>query len=149
MTTEATTADAIAQPALAVSLVDGEDEANILAKLLKKHVEDIVAADPSKAAVALGIDGKLGVHSTEPDVAVTLIFGADGLRIKNGFEPDLDGVITGPLKLQTETLAGIANPYGAMLRRKLKVSIRWSRPLFTLQTYGFLKAPKSMLPPPR
>jgi hypothetical protein len=29
------------------------------------------------------------------------------------------------------------------------VSIRWSRPLFTLQTYGFLKAPKSMLPPPR
>jgi hypothetical protein len=149
MTTEATTADAVAQPALPVSLVDGEDGANILAKLLKKHVEDIVAADPSKAIDALGIDGKLGVHSTEPDVAVTLIFGPDGLGIKNGFEPDLDGAITGPLKLQTETLAGIANPYGAMLRRKLKVSIRWSRPLFTLQTYGFLKAPKSMLPPPQ
>jgi hypothetical protein len=129
--------------------VDGEDDANILAKLLKKHVEDIVAADATKAAVALGIDGKLGVHSTDPDVAVTLIFGPEGLRIKNGFEPDLDGAITGPLKLQTETLAGIANPYSAMLRRKLKVRIRWSRPLFTMKTYGFLKVPKSMLPPPQ
>lgn len=147
MTTEATAAAAITQPALAISLVDGEDDANVLAKLLKKHVEDIVAADPSKAGVALGIDGKLGVHSTDPDVAVTLIFGPDGLRIKNGFEPGLDGAITGPLKLQTETLAGIANPYSAMLRRKLKVSMRWSRPLFTMKTYGFLKVPKSMLPP--
>jgi hypothetical protein len=149
MTTDATAVDVTAQPALAIKLIDGEDEANILAKLLKKHVEDIVTADPSKAADALRIDGKLGVHSTEPDLAVTLIFGADGLRIKNGFEPDLDGAITGPLKLQTETLAGMANPYSAMLRRKLKVSMRWSRPLFTMKTYGFLKVPKSMLPPPQ
>jgi hypothetical protein len=76
---------------------------------------------------------------------VTVIFGEAGLRIKNEIDPDVDGTITGPLKLQTETLAGIANPYREMLRRKLKIGFRWSRPLFTLQTYGFLKVPKSML----
>ena len=135
-----------APPALDVELVDGED-ANVLATLLKKHIEDIVAAEPSKAQAARSISGKLGVYSTEPEALVTLVFGAHGLRIRNGFDPDLDGEITGTLKLQTETLAGLANPYWAMLQRKLKVGFRWSRPLFTLQTYSFLKAPPSMRPP--
>jgi hypothetical protein len=138
----------VAQPAqLTIELVDGED-ANILATLLKKHIEDIVAADPGKAHQARSISGKLGLHSTEPEASVTVVFLDDGLRIKNDIDADVDGTITGPLKLQTETLAGLANPYAAMLRRRLKIGIRWSRPLFTLQTYGFLKVPKSMLPPP-
>jgi hypothetical protein len=136
---------AVAEAAqLNIELPDGDD-ANILATLLKQHIEDIVAADPAKVRQALRINGKLGLHSTEPDVSVTVIFGEAGLRIKNEIDPDVDGTITGPLKLQTETLAGIANPYREMLRRKLKIGFRWSRPLFTLQTYGFLKVPKSML----
>jgi hypothetical protein len=136
---------AVAEAAqLNIELPDGDD-ANILATLLKQHIEDIVAADPAKVRQALRINGKLGLHSTEPDVSVTVIFGDAGLRIKNEIDPDVDGTITGPLKLQTETLAGIANPYREMLRRKLKIGFRWSRPLFTLQTYGFLKVPKSML----
>jgi hypothetical protein len=133
-------------PALAVELVDGEEQANILATLLKKHIEDIVAAEPSKADAARRISGRLGVRSTDPEAIVTLLFDNGGLRIRNGFDPQLDGKITGTLKLQTEVLAGLANPYPAMLTRKLKVGIRWSRPLFTLQTYGFLKAPESMRP---
>jgi hypothetical protein len=130
---------------LDVQLFDGEDAANVLAKLLKQHIEDIMAADPSKASDALEIRGKLGLQSTEPEAGVTLVFDGAGLSIKNGIDDDVDGVITGTLKLQTETLVGLANPYAAMLRRRLKVRIKPSRPFFTRATYRFLKAPKSMI----
>jgi len=49
--------------ALRVTLADGEEAANIFAKLLKQHIEGIVEGDPSKARIR----GKLGLHSTEPD----------------------------------------------------------------------------------
>lgn len=132
---------------LDVTLADGEESANILAKLLKQHVDAIVAADPGKVAAARRINGKLGLYSTEPDARVTLVFDGKGLAIKNGFDDDLDASITGPLKLQTETLTGQANPYAAMLKRKLKVGFRWNRPLFSLVTYRFLIVPPSLRPP--
>jgi len=141
------TVDVAPAQALAVTLVDGEDDANVLARLLKKHIEDIAAEDPGKARAAAAIHGKLGLYSTDPEALVTLAFQDDGIVIKNGFDADLDGAITGPLKLQTEALVGLANPYTAMLRRRLKVRVKWSRPLFTLQTYSFLKVPPSMRPP--
>lgn len=138
----------VAAAVLTVELLDGQDAANVLAKLLKQHIEDIVAAEPAKAGEAKRIRGKLGLHSTEPEASVTLVFAEPGMSIKNEIDADVDGTITGPLKLQTETLVGLANPYTAMLRRRLKVGVRWSRPLFTLTTYRFLRAPKSMLPAP-
>lgn len=143
--TTAETAHVAETATLTVDLLNSED-ANVLARLLKQHIDDIVAAEPSKAADARRIHGKLGLRSTEPVADVTLIFGADGLAIKNEIDEDVDGTIIGPLKLQTETLAGIANPYTALLRRRLKLRIRLSRPLFTSTTYRFLKVPKSMLP---
>ncbi len=137
--------------ALDVVFAEGEEKANIVAKLLKQHIDAIVAADPSKVDAARKLHGKLGIHSTEPDEKVTLIFDGERVIIRNGFDPDLDGAITGPLKLQTETLAGIANPYREILRRKLKVRIKMTRPFFTSRTYNFLKVPPAMKaaqPPP-
>jgi hypothetical protein len=64
--------------ALRVTLADGEEAANIFGKLLKQHIEGIVAGDPSKSAAAARIRGKLGLHSTAPDAFVTLVFGDDG-----------------------------------------------------------------------
>jgi hypothetical protein len=145
-----TTVDAVAEvvsPALRIELPDGE-QANIFATLLKQHIEGLIAGDPSKADAAVKIRGKLGLHSTEPDAKVTLVFGNEGLIIKNGFDDDLDGRITGPLKLQTETLVGAANAYTSILRRRLRLGIKWSRPMFTAQTYGFLRVPESMRPKP-
>ncbi|HYM14532.1 MAG TPA: hypothetical protein VEZ14_03160 [Dehalococcoidia bacterium] len=135
--------------AIHVTLADGEDGANIFAKLLKQHIEGIAHGDPAKSIAASKIRGKLGLHSTDPEALVTLVFDDNGIIIRNGFDADLDGRITGPLKLQTETLIGAANPYTAMLRRRLKVGVRWSRPLFTAQTYAFLKVPESMRTPTR
>ncbi|HWQ28897.1 MAG TPA: hypothetical protein VNN12_07725 [Dehalococcoidia bacterium] len=138
--------------ALEVVFAEGEEKANIVAKLLKQHIDAIVAADPSKVDAARKLRGKLGIHSTEPDERVTLIFDGERVMIRNGFDPDLDGAITGPLKLQTETLAGIANPYREILRRKLKVRFKLTRPFFTSRTYNFLKVPPAMKaaaqPPP-
>lgn len=137
--------------ALEVVFAEGEEKANIVAKLLKQHIDAIVAADPSKVDAARKLRGKLGVHSTEPDEKVTLVFEGGRVTIRNGFDADLDGAITGPLKLQTETLAGIANPYREILRRKLKVRVKLTRPFFTSQTYNFLKVPPAMKaaqPPP-
>jgi hypothetical protein len=133
--------------ALQITLADGEEEANVFAKLLKQHIEGIVEGDPAKVTVASKIRGKLGLRSTDPEALVTLVFGDDGITIKNGFDADLDGRITGTLKLQTETLIAVANPYVEMLKRRLKVGVKWSRPLFTAQTYAFLKVPVSMRPP--
>lgn len=133
-------------PALQVTLADGE-QANVLANLIKQHIDAIVAADPAKADVAKRIHGKLGLHSTEPDAHVTLVFDGEGVTVRNGYDTGLDGTIKGPLKLQTETLVGQANPYREMLRRKLRIGIKWSRPLFTLQTYSFLKVPPSLRQP--
>jgi hypothetical protein len=136
---------------LEVVFAEGEENANIVAKLLKQHIDAIVAADPAKAGAARRLRGKLGIHSTEPDEKVTLIFDGERVTIRNGFDADLDGAITGPLKLQTETLAGIANPYREILRRKLKVRLKLTRPLFVSQTYSFLKVPPAMKaaqPPP-
>ena len=140
-----TTAGA-AGAALNVILADGEEQANILAKLIKQHIDAIVAADAGKIAAAAKIHGKLGLHSTEPEAEVTLVFDGFGVTIRNGMDSDLDGRITGPLKLQTETLVGVANPYREMLRRKLKVGIKWTRPMFTATTYAFLKVPASLRP---
>ncbi|HXF50787.1 MAG TPA: hypothetical protein VNM43_03790 [Dehalococcoidia bacterium] len=137
--------------ALEVVFAEGEEKANIVAKLLKQHIDAIVAADPSKIDAARKLRGKLGIHSTEPDEKVTLIFEGGRVTIRNGFDADLDGAISGPLKLQTETLAGVATPYREILRRKLKVRIKLTRPLFTSQTYNFLKVPPAMKaaqPPP-
>ena len=89
----------------------------------------------------------MGLRSTEPEALVTLVFGDSVITIKNGFDEDLDGRITGTLKLQTETLVGAANPYVAILKRQLRLGVKWSRPLFTAQTYGFLKVPESMRVP--
>jgi hypothetical protein len=132
---------------LPVLLADGDEQANILAKLLKQHIDAIVAADAAKITAALKIHGKLGLHSTEPEAEVTLVFDGAGVVIKNGMDADVDGRITGPLKLQTETLVGVANPYREMLRRTLKVGFKLSRPLFTSTTYAFLKVPPSLRPP--
>ncbi len=133
--------------ALDITLADGEEGANIFAKLLKQHIEELIAGDPGKVAVAGKIRGKLGLHSTDPEALVTLAFGDTVITIKNGFDGDLDGQIAGTLKLQTETLVGAANPYVAILKRQLKLGVKWSRPLFTAQTYGFLKVPESMRAP--
>jgi hypothetical protein len=127
-----------------VFLADGEDAANVFARLLKQHIDAIVGADPGKTLSALGMRGKLGLHSTEPDELVTLTFDGERVTIKNGFDDDLDASITGPLKLQTETLIGAANPYVAMLKRKLTVGIRWRRPLFSFWAYRFLMVPASL-----
>jgi hypothetical protein len=37
---------------LDIALADDEEDANIFAKLLKQHIEGLVAGDPSKVAVA-------------------------------------------------------------------------------------------------
>jgi hypothetical protein len=145
VTQTTTMVDTAERSALRIELADGED-ANVFAGLLKKHIEDLIEGDDSKIRSAAKIRGKLGLHSTDPEALVTLVFGEDGIVIRNGFDEDLDGRITGTLKLQTETLVGRANPYAAMLRRRLSVGIKWSRPLFTLQTYSFLKVPKWMRP---
>lgn len=144
MTAETSRAQA---SALRITLADGEEQANVFAKLLKQHIEGIVEGDPAKIAVASKIRGKLGLRSTDPEALVTLVFGDDGITIKNGFDADLDGRITGTLKLQTETLIAVANPYVEMLKRRLKVGVKWSRPAFTAQTYAFLKVPVFMRPP--
>lgn len=141
-----TTSDtAAAAPPLEVVLADG-DQANLFAGLLKQHIDAIVAADPAKAGVARKINGKLGLHSTEPESAATLVFDGTRVTVKNGIDDDVDGRIKGPLKLQTETLTGKENPYKAMLRRTLSVGFRWRRPLFTLTTYRFLMVPESLRP---
>lgn len=142
---EHATAEPVIATQLTVELADGE-QANVLARLLKQHIDAIVAADPAKLRDAASIRGRLGLHSTEPDAYATLAFAGNRLVIRNGFDTDLDGTITGPLKLQTETLVGLANPYSLMLRRRLRVGIKWSRPLFTLRTYAFLKVPPSLRP---
>jgi hypothetical protein len=134
--------------AAAMDVVLAETEPNVLAGLLKQHIDAIIAADPAKIDAARKIRGKLGLNSTEPEAQVTLVFDGRGVTIKNGMDADRDGTITGPLKLQTETLIGVANPYREMLRRKLKVGIKPSRPLFTAQTYAFLKVPPSLRPKP-
>ncbi len=145
MSEEATAVAAAAR--LPVVLAEGEEQANILAKLLKQHIDAIVEADAGKATAALKIRGKLGLHSTEPEAEATIVFDGAGVMIKNGMDAECDGKITGPLKLQTETLVGVANPYREMLRRQLKVSFKLSRPLFTSTTYSFLKVPPSLRPP--
>jgi len=139
-------AAAAASPALSVILADGEEQANILAKLLKQHIDAIVAADAGKVAAARKIQGKLGLRSTEPQADATLVFDGSGVTVRNGLDADLDGKITGPLKLQTETLIGQANPYREILRRKLKLGVKWTRPMFTAATYAFLKVPPSLRP---
>jgi len=132
---------------LTVTLADGDEGANVLARLLKQHIDAIVEADPRKAGAARRIHGKLGLHSTDPEARATLVFDGVGITVKNGFDPGLDATVTGPLKLQTETLTGQANPYLALLRRRLKLGIRWRRPLFSARTHRFLVVPESLRPP--
>ncbi len=145
MTTTATN-EAAPAPALDVVLADGGD-ANLFAGLLKQHIDAIVAGEPKKADEARRINGKLGLDSTEPPSQATLVFDGERVTIKNGIDADVDATIKGTLKLQTETLVGQANPYAAMLKRKLSVGIKWRRPLFSAQTYRFLIVPPSMRPP--
>ena len=132
---------------LTVTLAEGEEAANVLSKLLKQHIDAIVEADPRKADAARKINGKLGLHSTEPEAESTLVFDGRQVVVKNGIDADVDATITGPLKLQTETLTGAESPYVAILRRRLRIGIKWRRPLFSAQTHRFLVVPASLRPP--
>jgi len=121
-----------------VVLVGGEASSG-LAQMTHQYLEQTLAEVPAKRGEALGLRGRLGLQADEGGVAVTLSFEGEEIRIQDGLLVPLDAYIAGPFQLLLEVLGGRANPYGEVLRGRLRVRPSLRRPLFGLRAYQFMR----------
>lgn len=117
----------------------GEEAASGLAQMTHQYLEQTLAEVPTKRGEALGLRGRLGLEAAEGGVAVTLSFDGEEIRIQDGLLMPLDAYIAGPFQLLLDVLGGRANPYGEVLRGRLRVRPSLGRPLFGLRAYRFMR----------
>lgn len=121
-----------------VVLVEGEASSG-LAQMTHQYLEQTLAEVPAKRGEALALRGRLGLEAAEGSVAVTLSFEGEEIRIQDGLLQPLDAYIAAPFQLLLDVLGGRANPYGEVLRGRLRVRPSLRRPLFGLRAYRFMR----------
>lgn len=127
----------------AVTLVAG-DEASGLARMVGLYLEQVLADSPAKQTDAAALRGHLALRATEGDVAVTIVFGDEGVLVEEGLvEPD--ATISAGIETLMNVLAGRANPGYEMLRRTLTVRPSLRHPLFGYRAYNLMRLPEAHL----
>lgn len=126
------------EQAVRVVLVEGEASSG-LAQMTHQYLEQTLAEVPVKREEALALRGRLGLQADEGGVAVTLSFDGHEIRIQDGLLMPLDAYIAGPFQLLLDVLGGRVNPYGEVLRGRLRVRPSLRRPLFGLRAYQFMR----------
>ncbi len=122
---------------VSVTLAAG-DEASGLARIIGMYVEQMVRESIEKRAQAAGLRGRLGIRAREGDIAVTVVFGEDGITIEEGLgEPD--AVISGEIEFLMNVLAGRANPALEICRGRLSVRPSLRRPVFGYGAYRLMR----------
>ncbi len=126
-----------------VTLAAG-DEASGLARMVGLYLGQVLAESPAKRADAAALRGHLALRATEGDVAVTVVFAGDGIRVEEGLvEPD--AVISGGVEMLMNVLAGKANPAYEIFRRNLGLRPSLRHPLFGYQAYNLMRLPDAHL----
>ena len=134
----AVTEHATAKGAVPVTLTAGE-AASGLADMIGQYLTEILEDSPEKRAEAGALRGRLGLRAEDGDVAVTIVFGDDGIHVEEGFcEPD--AVVSGPVETLMHTLAGRVNPACEVCSGALTV-IPGTHPLFGYQAYRLMRLP--------
>ena len=124
-------------PAVTVAAGDG---ASGLANIVGQYLEQVLADSHAKRAEASVLRGRMGLRAREGDVAVTLVFGDDGIVIEEGLrEPD--AVISGEVEFLMHVLAGRANPAWEIGGGHVLVQPGLQRPLFAYQAYHLMRLP--------
>lgn len=122
-----------------VTIVAGE-EASGLAHIIGQYIEQLLGDSPEKRLGAAALRGRLGLCAREGDVAVTIVFGEEGVAIEEGLrEPD--AVVSGEVEFLMHVLAGRANPAWELCRRTLSLRPGVRRPIFGYRAYRLMCLP--------
>ena len=124
---------------LPVTIAAGE-EASGLANIVGQYLEQVLGDSPEKRFEAAALRGSLGLLAREGDVAITIVFGDDGIAILEGLQQP-DAVISGEVEALMHILAGHANPVIQAFGRTVGVRPALRRPLFGYAAYHVMRLP--------
>jgi len=124
---------------VSVSLADAESPSG-LALMTYQYLVQTLDQEPERRREAAGLRGRLALEATDSDVAITLVFEGDRVKVQDGITKPVDGYIGGPFMLLLRLLSGDENPYLAVARRQLRVRTSPRRPLFPYRVFQLLKA---------
>ena len=122
-----------------VRLTAGE-QASGLANIVSQYLEQLLGESPQKRSEADALRGNLGLLAREGDVAITIVFSDDGIRIEEGLS-EADAVISGKVEQLMHVLAGRANPVWAVAGGRMAFRPGLRRPLFGYQAYKLMRLP--------
>jgi hypothetical protein len=122
-----------------VTIVAGE-EASGLANIVGQYLEQVLGDSPEKRLEAAALRGSLGLLAREGDVAITIVFGDDGIAILEGLQQP-DAVISGEVEALMHILAGHQNPVIQAFGRTVGVRPALRRPLFGYAAYHVMRLP--------
>ena len=122
-----------------VRLTAGE-QASGLANIVGQYLEQLLGESPQKRSEADALRGNLGLLAREGDVAITIVFSDDGIRIEEGLS-EADAVISGKVEQLMHVLAGRANPVWAVAGGRMAFRPGLRRPLFGYQAYKLMRLP--------
>jgi hypothetical protein len=122
-----------------VSIAAGE-EASGLANIVGQYLEQLLGDSPQKRFEAAALRGNLGLLAREGDVAITIVFSDDGIRIEEGLSGP-DAVISGAVEALMHVLAGRANPVWAVAGGNMAFRPGLRQPLFGYRAYKLMRLP--------
>ena len=122
-----------------VRLIAGE-QASGLANIVGQYLEQLLGDSPRKRFEAAALRGSLGLLAREGDVAITIVFSDDGIRIEEGLSGP-DAVISGEVEALMHVLAGRANPAWAVAARSMAFRPGLRQPLFVYRAYKLMRLP--------
>ena len=104
---------------LPVTIAAGE-EASGLANIVGQYLEQLLGDSPQKRFEAAALRGNLGLLAREGDVAITIVFGNNGIAVLEGLQQP-DALISGEVEALMHILAGHANPVMQAFERTVGV----------------------------
>lgn len=128
-------------PAVRVWLVDGEKSSG-LGLMTQQYLEQTLADDAEKRLQAAKLRGSLALDATDAGTAITIDFRGNEIWIRNGAAEPVDAYVGAPFPALLDLLGGRTGPVAATLRRRVRTRSSLRRPLFALQAYRLMKAPR-------
>jgi hypothetical protein len=122
-----------------ISIAAGE-EASGLANIVGQYLDQLLGDSPQKRFEAAALRGNLGLLAREGDVAITIVFSDDGIRIEEGLSAS-DALISGAVETLMHVLAGRANPVWEVAGGSMAFRPGLRQPLFGYRAYKLMRLP--------
>jgi putative sterol carrier protein len=121
-----------------------EQGLNGLGMMMQQYLEQNLSDFPHKSQEGRRIRGSFTVEM-EGGVPSTIIFQGGRILIQNGVAAKPDLHLKGSYMVMSKVIAGQANPFSELLRKKIKMASFPRRPLQCFRVLRFLRIPPELL----